>query len=383
MPVGISVPLPSRPRETGITMPKRPRAVNAIDHDSFGKIFERQGFRGPRQAHELRPNAWFATLREYVWQDQEKRGTLPDLDVSEILEWADAHHAHTGEWPAHNSGSIPEAPGETWLAVEAALCYGLRNLPGGWTILRLLAEHRGLYNRRDPNFTILQILTWADDWRSRTGEWPSLDSGKIPDSGGINWNIVDGALRLGRGELPVGSSLSRLLAAERGAIQSVHHLSLTEEQILAWADAYHSQTGGWPQKDSGPLARSEGINWATIDGALRYGRAGLAAGSSLARLLAAKRGVAHRSEQPPLDENTILAWADAFHLRTGAWPMASQQDVIPEAERGVTWQRVDRALRRGQRGLSGRSSLARLLALERGVRIRTNLPSFEEIRILA
>jgi hypothetical protein len=38
-----------------------------------------------------------------------------------ILEWADAHVARTGHRPHPDSGPIPEAPGETWQAVQSAL----------------------------------------------------------------------------------------------------------------------------------------------------------------------------------------------------------------------------------------------------------------------
>ncbi len=120
-------------------MPRRIRTTHTIDHRTFGRVFTRKGFRNRRKDVEARPNAWFASLRESVWADLEQRGSLPDLEIDEILGWADAHHARAREWPAHSSGPIPEAPGETWLAVEAALTYGLRGLSGGWTLLRLLA----------------------------------------------------------------------------------------------------------------------------------------------------------------------------------------------------------------------------------------------------
>jgi hypothetical protein len=35
-------------------------------------------------------------------------------------------------WP------VAEAPGETWSKVDVALCLGLRGLPGGDTLLKLL-----------------------------------------------------------------------------------------------------------------------------------------------------------------------------------------------------------------------------------------------------
>ena len=52
--------------------------------------------------------------------------------------------------------------------------------------------------------------------------------------------------------------------------------SMTEEQILQWAESYFESTGLWPKYDSGPLAYGPGETWAAIDSALRYGKRGLA-----------------------------------------------------------------------------------------------------------
>jgi hypothetical protein len=48
----------------------------------------------------------------------------PPLTVKQILAWADAHHGRTGKWPSADAGPIPEAPGETWRGVHAALSAG-------------------------------------------------------------------------------------------------------------------------------------------------------------------------------------------------------------------------------------------------------------------
>src|SRR5262249_33898670 len=86
--------------------------------------------------------------------------------------------------------------------------------------------------------------------------------------------------------------------------------------------------------------------------------------SSLLRLLARKRGARNPLALPPLTEGQVLAWADVHFHRTGRWPKYDS-GPIPEAP-GETWQRVDRALREGERGLPGESWVARLLAERRG-----------------
>jgi hypothetical protein len=98
---------------------------------------------------------------------------------------------------------------------------------------------------------------------------------------------------------------------------------------------------------------------------LQDGNRGLPGGSSLAQILAENRGVRNRMRLPALKIGLILAWVDAHHLRHGDWPKPTSGIVDGAPE---TWLAVDKALRNGLRGLSGGSSLARLLAEQRGVR---------------
>jgi hypothetical protein len=72
----------------------------------------------------------------------------PSLTVALILSWADTQHARTGQWPTSRSGAIPEAPGETWMAVDKALSKGFRGLPGGQSLALLLRQECGLPERR-------------------------------------------------------------------------------------------------------------------------------------------------------------------------------------------------------------------------------------------
>jgi hypothetical protein len=68
--------------------------------------------------------------------------------------------------------------------------------------------------------------------------------------------------------------------------------------------------------------------------------------------------------RPPLTVEQILAWADAYHGRTGRWPAAASGPV--EGAPGETWANVNAALSDGYRGLPGGDSLARLLDRRRG-----------------
>lgn len=60
-----------------------------------------------------------------------------------ILAWADAWKQRTGRYPSAMSGSVPEAQGLTWAAIDRGLRYGSYRLPMGSSLLRLLQERRG------------------------------------------------------------------------------------------------------------------------------------------------------------------------------------------------------------------------------------------------
>jgi hypothetical protein len=297
-----------------------------------------------------------------------------------ILEWADAHHARSGRWPSVSSGGIVESvEGDTWRAVDAALREGWRGFPGGSSLSALLNEARPTQRHVPLPLTEEQILRWADAHHERTGDWPTPRSGVITDpevldGGGDTWARIDSALNLGNRGLPGGSSLLRLLERERAVVPvRPGPPPLAEETILRWAEAHRERTGRWPASNSGAVLESPGDDtWGAVDAALRIGLRGLAGGSSLSRLLEAKRGVPRRVTPPRLTVAQILAWAEAYRARTGRWPSVNS-GTIEAAPGGDTWAAVNSALRHGTRGLPGGSSLPQLLqAAER--RAKDNPP---------
>ncbi len=221
----------------------------------------------------------------------------PPLSIRRILAWADAHFEQTGQWPKADSGPIVQVPGETWSAVHGALKHGARGLPGGSSLVRLLAKHRGVRNMvHPPRLTVRRILAWADAHFKQTGRWPRAESGPIAQGPGENWSKINIALRTGLRGLPGGSSLARLLARRRAVPIREWPPRSTYQQILAWADAQYAQTGRWPWARSGPVAAAPGENWFALDAALRIGGRGLPGGSSVARLLDKYR---RRNQNPP------------------------------------------------------------------------------------
>src|SRR5262249_37673379 len=99
-------------------------------------------------------------------------------------------------------------------------------------------------------------------------------------------------------------------------------------------------------------------SWVNVDLALEKGCRGLPRGSSLPRLLAARRGVRNPGATPRLTVEQVLAWAEAYRGRTGRWPTA-QSGPVPEA-RGETWGRTVTVFYEGLRRVPA-GSLARLL----------------------
>jgi hypothetical protein len=161
----------------------------------------------------------------------------------------------------------------------------------------------------------------------------------------------------------------------------MHRPVIYVSDILAWADAHKATYGSWPTAHFGRVWGQPNLTWCAIDMALRNGNRGLPGGSTLARLLAERRGARTRSCLPTLSVGQVLRWADAHKGRTGAWPQV-RSGAIPGSG-GETWLAVEKALERGSRGLPGPTSLAGLLAEHRGLRNSAGLPTLSMEQILA
>jgi hypothetical protein len=215
--------------------------------------------------------------------------------------------------------------------------------------------------RKGGPLSISQILAWADAHRAATGKWPTLHTGTVLAAPQENWHAIDVALRIGGRRLPRGGSLARLLSVYRGRRNRQALPRLTLEEIVAWADEHHRRTGKRPARSSGPVSAADGETWFGVDEALQKGRRGLPGGSSLSEVIRQNRG--DWLPWPRLTIEQILRWADAHQQRTGRLPSVDSGPVkgVP----GQTWRAIDRALTRGNRGLPGGCSLARLLAEKR------------------
>ncbi|MCH8967744.1 MAG: hypothetical protein IIA66_01340, partial [Planctomycetes bacterium] len=305
----------------------------------------------------------------------------PPLRYSHILEWADAHHKRTGQWPIASSGAVRGADGETWGGINGALVHGVRDLPGGDSLARFLGARRGVRNPKHlPRLTIKQILKWSDAHVKREEFWPTSDAGPVHGVPGETWLSISKALYKGRRGLPGGLTLAGLYSKHRGVRSGKHLPPFQKGRILTWADAHRKRTGAWPTTDSGPVHNAPSETWGAISTALREGLRGLPGGTSLAQLLGKKRGKRNVHDLPSLSIKKILAWADDHHRRFGQWPVTTSGQV--HAAPGETWAGVASALGTPSRGLRVSATLAQLLARYRGARNTADLPELSIPQIL-
>jgi hypothetical protein len=165
------------------------------------------------------------------YRDRPRGKGPPALTLEQILTWADAYHEAHGRWPNGNSGQVVTAPAENWNNISQMLRTGGRGLPGGSSLDRALAAHRGVRNRASlPDLSIDEILAWADAHHAATKSWPTVDSGAVECAPGETWRKVDYALKHGSRGLPGDSALGRLLDERR----PWGRRSLAERTTLAW-----------------------------------------------------------------------------------------------------------------------------------------------------
>ena len=231
-----------------------------------------------------------------------------------------------------------------------------------------------------PRLTNKLVLEWADAHKKRTGDWPTQYSGRVHEFTEWTWCGVNQSLSKSRFGHPGGTSLAKLLWKHRGRRNKQALPPLMIKRVLRWADAHYKRTGDWPMSTSGQVHEEPEETWNGISIALSNGLRSFPGGSSLARLLAKKRGRFNWVDQPRLTIKKILTWADAYHRRFGRWPMHTSK-VVP-GQSGESWPRITSALREGRRGLRGGSSLAQLLAERRGARNHLALSELSSAQIL-
>ena len=232
-----------------------------------------------------------------------------------------------------------------------------------------------------PRLTNEQILAWADAHHKRTGCWPTSRSGSIQGTMDENWRAVTTCLYFGYRGLTRRSSLRKLLLKQRGKSAKLRRPALTIQQILAWADAHHERTGKWPTNRSDRIQGTKDETWHGVAACLYAGNRGLPRRVSLNKLFVKYRGKSVQSQRPVLRIQQILAWADAYHERSGHWPTSQSGPIDGTSDE--TWHSVTASLCAGSRGLPCGLSLRKLLVKRRGAQFPKARPSLTIPQILA
>jgi hypothetical protein len=153
---------------------------------------------------------------------------------------------------------------------------------------------------RRPPLRMARILSWLEAEFRRSGNWPTAESGPIPDAPGETWSGVDRALREGYRGLEGGFSLARLLAATGRTHIRKDRPRLTEPLIAGWIEEQFRRTQLWPHRHSGPVLAAPGESWKALDHALAAGTRGLPGGTTLARLVRKHRNFLLQTTYVPI-----------------------------------------------------------------------------------
>ena len=125
-----------------------------------------------------------------------------------------------------HSGRVADGDGETWSGINTALQAGRRGFPGGSSLARVLAKHRGVRNPKDPprpdgktNPHLGQAIP-AAPWVSGRPATPGRSTACLAKPG--PWSIVRCAT--GNAACAGGASLFKLLRK---------HFNISKRQVQA------------------------------------------------------------------------------------------------------------------------------------------------------
>lgn len=219
-----------------------------------------------------KPITWFAVHRTLMkgWEDfpvglslslyiKRYRFSHLPVTVEQITNWIIDYHRTTGNYPRAQSRELVQgAHGESWLEIDYALQNGLRGLPRGEDFLCLKDVVRKIEEQQQdtakatanptanpaPKLELKDrmkesrfsepakipkkrgefkeineenIRYWIDEFRSKTGEFPRLNSGRIENTP-HSWKSVHAALSNGDNGLPPGGGLTKFIYDAYGII---------------------------------------------------------------------------------------------------------------------------------------------------------------------
>jgi hypothetical protein len=286
------------------------------------------------------------------------------IAVAELHEEIWDYHQRYGTWPSVNAGFV-ERFEAAYGYLDHCLRVGQRGLGPGSSLYQecvRVAGARGvpIEDRRgdDTPWTLGMIQGAIREHHRKTGRFPVKDDeGERPL--GVTWGTLDYYLRTGGFHaLAGGTTLARQVLAVRRALGMVREAeAVTEEQVLAAVADHREATGSYPDRASrGEVPRIGGA-WGSLNNRLRKGLLGAPASlADLVRKVRQRRGDLPPVTKRPLTRAAVHAAIVAYRRQHGTPPTRQTGGL---SGLGIAWGTLDNLLKRGGRGLPGRSSLAR------------------------
>lgn len=303
------------------------------------------------------------------------------LTPQKIHQWLTTFESREGRWPTYQDREVLEeiepgvlvcVVGENWKALSEAMVLGLRGLTElkGTRLTQFRAAH-GMID--DRTLTPETLAQWMQDFRRKTGEWPTesdrtvwaLDPAtdawvEVP---GESWGALKSTLRHGRRGLKDFKGLSFAQFRVKRGLEKDR--DLTVAQIVKWMRLFRDKEARWPAQYDTTVWESprtdvwvavENESWTRLDDALRRGLRGLEAhkGSSLAKV---KKQ--HNLRDTILFTPILLKrWIRLYHQKEHAWPSIDSPAIWVhephegwQVVEGESWRKVNQALIHGTRGL--------------------------------
>jgi hypothetical protein len=298
----------------------------------------------------------------------------PRLTETMIVKAIRTFHEAHGRYPNKDEKEpVPGHPGEKWSHIEAALRAGGRGLPGGSSLAKVREEKFDGINRKNQTpLTEPLIVAWMAAFLKKYGILPtSKERREVPDQPKEAWSRIDGCLHEGCRGLKGGETLIQLGRRHFPKVEPppkpLAPPKMTEETIVEWMRTFEAKYGVLPKSsEKREVPGHPDKNWTAINTALKQGLNDLPGDSSLAQLKVQHFGYQHHLSRPPLAEAAVVEWMQESYRLHGTHPTPNDRRAVP-AQTDENWQALNIALRNGNRGLAGGSSLAELRELHFGV----------------
>jgi hypothetical protein len=316
------------------------------------------------------------------------RANIPLLTENKICEWIQQFIDKYKRKPIIADGviefALDEYAGETWGKINDSLMNGMRGMPKGSSLTKIIEKQFGIRGYcTPPNLSLDMIRNWIHQHITKHKKKPTVKNGIVEfaenEFKGISWASVANAMSKGTRGLAKGLSLAQFIQKEFGISNHYSLPPISVSIILQWINAFIKKYNRKPTQNDGIIefARSEykNITWHSVNFFLWKGGRGLPKGSSLAQFIEKKLGIRNRNIPPSFTEDQILDWIGQYFVKYKKKPTKTS-GIVEFAERnyrGTTWSEIDSSFKRGKRGLHI-SSLAQFIQKKLDIKRRTHPP---------